>query len=62
MTSLWRTSWTDYKKVPGYQAAFDFKNNMQASARALQTSMVPMFHLADTVTTIKVEAECTLDE
>ena len=35
---------------------------MQASAKSLWTLMVPLFNLADTIATIKDEAEHTLDE
>ena len=51
-----------YEKMPGFQAAFKFKRKMHASARSLHTSMVPMFHLADQLTTIKAEAEHNVEE
>ena len=43
-------------------AAFEFKRKMQASAKSLWTLMVPLFNLADTIATIKDEAEHTLNE
>ena len=51
-----------FEKAPGFKPAFEFKRKMQASARSLQTSMVPLFHLADQLNTIKAEAERTVTE
>ena len=52
----------DYKKVPGFQAAFEYIQKMQASAKSLRTGMIPLFNLADTLVATTVETRATLDE
>ena len=41
----------DYKKVPGFQAAFEYMRKMQAPVKSLQTGMITLFYLADTLAT-----------
>ena len=52
----------DHKKVPGFQAAFEYMRKMQASARSHRTGMIPLFHLADALMDTTERTRATLDE
>ena len=61
-SSVWQDFLRDYKKQPGFQAAFEYMQKMQASAKSHRTGMIPLFHLADTLATTTLETRATLDE